>query len=90
MLRIDHEIGRAGVVVRQDVAPLVDRQVRRRVADERVGALADGEGRLILRDGSTATIRPSKQEDRDALRAFFAHLSPESRRMRFFSPLSVL
>ena len=30
-------------VVREDVAPLVDRQVRRRVADERVGALADGE-----------------------------------------------
>jgi acyl-CoA synthetase (NDP forming)/GNAT superfamily N-acetyltransferase len=43
------------------------------------------EGRLILRDGSTATIRLSRTEDRAALLDFFARLSPESRRLRFFS-----
>lgn len=43
-------------------------------------------GRLILRDGSTASIRPAKLDDRIALRSFFAALSPESLRSRFFSP----
>jgi acetate---CoA ligase (ADP-forming) len=43
------------------------------------------QGRLILRDGSTATIRVAKPEDVEALRAFFEGLSPESRRRRFFS-----
>jgi len=43
------------------------------------------EGRLILRDGSTATIRLSRAEDRPALQYFFTHLSPQSRRLRFFS-----
>src|SRR4249920_1657153 len=42
-------------------------------------------GRLILRDGSSAFIRPSEPEDHDALREFFHQLSPESRRSRFFS-----
>src|ERR1035438_10241351 len=42
-------------------------------------------GRLILRDGSTAFIRPSEPGDLDALREFFHQLSPESRRRRFFS-----
>src|SRR5262245_52690849 len=42
-------------------------------------------GRLILRDGSTATIRLAGPGDREALRSFFARLSPESRRRRFFS-----
>jgi acetyl coenzyme A synthetase (ADP forming)-like protein len=42
-------------------------------------------GRLILRDGTTAQIRPSRPEDGDALRAFFERLSPESRHRRFFS-----
>lgn len=42
-------------------------------------------GRLILRDGSTATIRLAGRDDREALRALFARLSPESRRRRFFS-----
>lgn len=42
-------------------------------------------GRLILRDGSSATIRLAGPEDRAALREFFARLSPESRRRRFFS-----
>src|SRR6266540_7287400 len=42
-------------------------------------------GRLILRDGSTAFIRPSAPADLGALREFFYQLSPESRRRRFFS-----
>jgi acetyl coenzyme A synthetase (ADP forming)-like protein len=42
-------------------------------------------GRLILRDGTTAQIRPARPADSVALRAFFERLSPESRRRRFFS-----
>lgn len=42
-------------------------------------------GRLILRDGSTAFIRPSEPGDLEDLREFFRQLSPESRRRRFFS-----
>jgi acetyl coenzyme A synthetase (ADP forming)-like protein len=42
-------------------------------------------GRLILRDGTTAQVRLARPEDKDALRAFFEWLSPESRRRRFFS-----
>jgi acetyl coenzyme A synthetase (ADP forming)-like protein len=42
-------------------------------------------GRLILRDGTTATIRLAQQEDRGELREFFKSLSLESRRRRFFS-----
>ena len=42
-------------------------------------------GRLILRDGSTAFIRLSEPEDREAMREFFRQLSPESKRRRFFS-----
>src|SRR5688572_17474058 len=42
-------------------------------------------GRLILRDGSKATIRISTIPDADALVDFFHRLSPESRRRRFFS-----
>jgi acetyl coenzyme A synthetase (ADP forming)-like protein len=42
-------------------------------------------GRLILRDGSTATVHVAKPEDREAIREFFRHLSPESRYTRFFS-----
>jgi acetyl coenzyme A synthetase (ADP forming)-like protein len=43
------------------------------------------QGRLILRDGSTAVVRVAQKEDGEALRAFFKHLSPEARRRRFFS-----
>lgn len=43
------------------------------------------QGRIILRDGSTATIRISQPDDADALATFFQELSPESRRLRFFS-----
>jgi len=42
-------------------------------------------GRLILRDGSTATIRIAQPADREALAAFFDQLSPESKQKRFFS-----
>jgi acetyl coenzyme A synthetase (ADP forming)-like protein len=42
-------------------------------------------GHLILRDGTIAQIRLARPEDRDALRTFFGHLSPESRRRRFFA-----
>lgn len=42
-------------------------------------------GRLILRDGSTAILRPAGEADRDALHDFFLRLSPESRYRRFFS-----
>ena len=43
-------------------------------------------GRLILRDGSTASIRIAKPTDVDALHAFFEQLSEYSRYTRFFSP----
>ena len=42
-------------------------------------------GRLILRDGTTASIRVAQPSDREALSAFFERLSPESRRRRFSS-----
>src|SRR5262249_33623152 len=42
-------------------------------------------GRLILRDGSTATIRVATSQDATAVAAFFHRLSPESRQHRFFS-----
>ena len=42
--------------------------------------------RLILRDGTVATLRVSTAADREAIRAFFHELSPESRRKRFFTP----
>ncbi len=42
-------------------------------------------GRLLLRDGSTATIRVTTTQDAAALADFFHRLSPESRRQRFFS-----
>jgi acetyl coenzyme A synthetase (ADP forming)-like protein len=42
-------------------------------------------GRLILRDGSTASIHVATPKDQQALREFFERLSPESRYQRFFS-----
>jgi acetyl coenzyme A synthetase (ADP forming)-like protein len=41
-------------------------------------------GRLILRDGSTATIRLAQPQDCEAMTHFFAGLSTDSRRRRFF------
>ncbi len=42
-------------------------------------------GRLLLRDGSTATIRVATPQDETALGDLFHRLSPESRRQRFHS-----
>src|SRR5689334_7672910 len=42
-------------------------------------------GRLILRDGSTATIRVATTDDTSLVSEFFHRLSPESRQRRFFS-----
>src|SRR5215468_9046432 len=42
-------------------------------------------GRLILRDGSTATIRVATTADTSLVVDFFHRLSPESRQRRFFS-----
>ena len=44
-----------------------------------------GEGRVILRDGSTAQVRFARADDRPAMAAFFRRLSPASRRFRFFT-----
>ena len=40
--------------------------------------------RLVLRDGTIASVRPAQPSDHAALRRFFHELSPESRRNRFF------
>ncbi|MGH7255636.1 MAG: GNAT family N-acetyltransferase, partial [Nitrospirales bacterium] len=48
-------------------------------------AAAAQSGYLLLRDGSTALIRPASPEDEQALAEFFGRLSPESRRRRFHS-----
>ena len=45
-------------------------------------------GRLILRDGTTATIRLAQPSDRPALQTFVDRLSAESKRHRFFSESS--
>jgi acetate---CoA ligase (ADP-forming) len=42
--------------------------------------------RLMLRDGTVATVREATAADRDAIRRFFHDLSPDSRRKRFFTP----
>lgn len=41
--------------------------------------------RLVLRDGSVASVRVADAGDRDAMRRFFTELSPESRRKRFMT-----
>ena len=42
--------------------------------------------RLVLRDGTTAGVRPATLSDRKAMRRFFDELSPASRRLRFLAP----
>ena len=42
--------------------------------------------RVVLRDGTVASIRVASAQDGEALRRFFHELSPESRRRRFFTP----
>jgi acetyl coenzyme A synthetase (ADP forming)-like protein len=41
--------------------------------------------RVVLRDGTVASVRRSTPGDREAMRRFFHELSPESRRRRFFT-----
>lgn len=41
--------------------------------------------RLVLRDGTVATVRRSTTDDRQTMRRFFHELSPESRQQRFFT-----
>ena len=41
--------------------------------------------RLVLRDGTTATVRTTGHGDCEALRRFFHNLTPESRWNRFFT-----
>ncbi len=48
-------------------------------------AVADASNRLLLRDGSVATLKPATPDDRAAVRRFFNDLSPESRHKRFLS-----
>lgn len=40
----------------------------------------------VLRDGTHITIRPMRPDDDERLVAFHARLSPETQRLRFFSP----
>jgi acyl-CoA synthetase (NDP forming)/GNAT superfamily N-acetyltransferase len=44
------------------------------------------EADVVLRDGSTAHVRPIRPDDDDRLRAFHAQLSPETVYFRFFAP----
>lgn len=46
---------------------------------------AHREADVVLRDGSTAHIRPVRPDDLDEVRAFLGGLSRESRALRFFS-----
>ena len=49
------------------------------------GRQAAGAGYLVLRDGTTALIRPAGPDDQPALQAFVDRLSTEAKRHRFFS-----
>jgi hypothetical protein len=47
--------------------------------------LAHRETDVVLRDGGTMHIRPARPDDRAAVEDYFLRLSPESRRLRFWS-----
>lgn len=51
---------------------------------------AHWEGDVLLRDGSTAHIRPIAPEDDELLVEFYARVSDTSKYYRFFSPMPVL
>ncbi len=53
-----------------------------------VATSSAGTSRVLLRDGSTAGFRPASPEDREAVRRFFAEMSPETRRLRFLGMAS--
>src|ERR1019366_8603128 len=44
-----------------------------------------GGPRLVLRDGTVATVRRSTPADRESMQRFFRELSPESLHQRFFT-----
>ena len=48
------------------------------------------EADVLLKDGSTAHIRPIRPEDADLLVEFYARVSDRSKYYRFFSPMPVL
>lgn len=59
--------------------------------DERpAGYPAHYEADVVLKDGKTVTVRPILPGDAEAIRALHARLSPETRYLRFFSPLPQL
>jgi acetate---CoA ligase (ADP-forming) len=58
---------------------------RRSIGEPRFPAEEEPRGRFILKDGSVVDVRDSGPDDRDAMRQFFATLSPESRYHRFVS-----
>jgi acetate---CoA ligase (ADP-forming) len=49
---------------------------------------ADRVSTIVLRDGSTLSVRPIKREDETGLAQFFSALSMESRILRFFAPVA--
>jgi acetate---CoA ligase (ADP-forming) len=49
---------------------------------------AHREATIVLRDGSTLTVRPIRPEDETELSRFFTHLSLESRVFRFFAAVA--
>ena len=49
---------------------------------------ADRTSTIVLRDGSTLSVRPIKPEDDTGLARFFSTLSMESRVLRFFAPVA--
>ncbi len=49
---------------------------------------AHREATVVLRDGSTVTVRPIKADDEAELAAFYAGLSMESRVLRFFAAIA--
>ncbi|WP_156825152.1 GNAT family N-acetyltransferase [Elioraea tepidiphila] len=51
---------------------------------------AELEESVRLLDGRTVTLRPIRPEDAEAHAAFFAKLSPEDVRRRFFAPIAAL
>ena len=55
------------------------------LADVQQGGAAN---RLVLRDGSVATVRPATPADREAVRRFYHDQSPESRRRHSTFPVA--
>ena len=48
------------------------------------------EADIVLRDGSTAHLRPIRSDDGEALVSFYSQVSDESKYFRFFAPYPVL